>query len=61
MLHKLAVRSNVVMSVNHLRYGSEVLEQLGREQGLRVVGAEYCLETGVVDFFDDVDNYPLDG
>ncbi|HEU4626961.1 MAG TPA: carbonic anhydrase [Steroidobacteraceae bacterium] len=61
MLHKLAVRSNVVMSVNHLRYGSEVLERLGREQGLRVVGAEYCLETGVVDFFDDVDNYPLDG
>src|SRR5690349_7446099 len=38
MLHKLAVRSNVVMSVNHLRYGSEVLEPLGREQGLRVVG-----------------------
>jgi carbonic anhydrase len=61
MLHKLAVRSNVVMSVNHLRYGSEVLERLGREQGLRIVGAEYCLETGVVDFFDDVDNYPLDG
>jgi carbonic anhydrase len=60
-LVKLAVRSNVVMSVNHLRYGSEVLERLGREQGLRIVGAEYCLETGVVDFFDDVDHYPLDG
>jgi carbonic anhydrase len=60
-LVKVAVRSNVVMSVNHLRYGSEVLERLGREQGLRIVGAEYCLETGVVDFFDDIDHYPLDG
>jgi carbonic anhydrase len=51
-LVKSAVRSNVRLSVNHLRYGSEVLEQLGREQGLLVVGAEYCLETGVVDFFE---------
>jgi carbonic anhydrase len=54
-LVKSAVRSNVRLSVNHLRYGSEVLEQLGREQGLTVVGAEYCLETGVVDFFDVAD------
>jgi carbonic anhydrase len=50
-----AVRSNVRLSVNHLRHGSEVLEQLGREQGLAVIGAEYCLETGVVDFFDGTD------
>jgi carbonic anhydrase len=54
-LVKSAVRSNVRLSVNHLRYGSEVLEQLGREQGLLIVGAEYCLETGVVDFFEGVD------
>lgn len=47
-----AVRSNVRVAADHLRYGSEVLEQLGRTQGLRVVGAEYYLETGVVDFFD---------
>lgn len=50
-----AVRSNVRLSVNHLRYGSEVLEQLIRNEGLIVVGAEYCLETGVVDFFEGVD------
>jgi carbonic anhydrase len=29
-----------------------VLEQLIRDEGLLVVGAEYSLETGVVDFFD---------
>ncbi len=49
-----AVRSNVRVSVSHLRHGSEVLEQLIQEQGLLVVGAEYSLETGVVDFFEGV-------
>jgi carbonic anhydrase len=47
-----AVRANIRASVNHLRHGSEVLEQLIQEDGLRVVGAEYSLETGVVEFFD---------
>ena len=47
-----AVRANVRVSVAQLRHGSDVLEQLIREQGLAVVGAEYSLETGVVDFFD---------
>jgi carbonic anhydrase len=47
-----AVRANIRASVNHLRHGSEVLEQLIQTGGLRVVGAEYSLETGVVDFFD---------
>ncbi len=41
-------------SVDHLRHGSEVLEQLIQTDGLVVVGAEYCLTTGVVDFFDGV-------
>jgi carbonic anhydrase len=40
--------------VNHLRHGSELLERLMSETGLLVVGAEYSLETGVVDFFDNV-------
>ena len=35
-----------------LRNGSDVLEQLVQEDGLLVVGAEYSLETGIVDFFD---------
>jgi carbonic anhydrase len=49
-----AVRANVRASVDHLRHGSAVLEQLIRHEGLMVVGAEYSLETGVVDFFDGV-------
>jgi carbonic anhydrase len=50
-----AVRANVRASTNHLRHGSELLERMIRENGLRVVGAEYSLDTGVVDFFDGVD------
>ena len=41
-------------SANHLRHGSDILEQLIQKDGLVVVGAEYSLETGVVDFFDSV-------
>ena len=47
-----AVRANVRASADHLRHGSPVLEQLIQTSGLLVVGAEYSLETGVVDFFD---------
>jgi len=50
-----AVRSNVSLSASFLRHGSEVLEQLIRNHDLVVVGAEYSLETGVVDFFDGVE------
>ena len=46
-----AVRANIFASVDHLRHGSQVLEQLIEEDGLLVVGAEYSLETGVVEFF----------
>jgi carbonic anhydrase len=49
-----AVRANVRASVNHLRHGSELLERLIQEIGLLVVGAEYSLETGVVDFFENI-------
>lgn len=49
-----AVRANIRASAGHLRRGSEVLEQLILRDGLLVVGAEYSLETGVVDFFDGV-------
>jgi carbonic anhydrase len=51
-LGRQAVRANVRVSANHLRHGSEMLEELIRKDGLLVVGAEYSLETGVVDFFD---------
>jgi carbonic anhydrase len=49
-----AVRANVRVSANHLRHGSKVLERLIEEDGLLVVGAEYSLESGVVDIFDGV-------
>lgn len=47
-----AVRANIRASVLHLREGSQILQRLIRRDGLLVVGAEYSLETGVVDFFD---------
>lgn len=50
-LMKEAVRANVRASVNHLRHGSEILENLVENDGLLVVGAEYALETGDVEFF----------
>ena len=53
-LVRQAVRANIRASANHLRHGSEIIEQLIRNDGLMVVGAEYSLETGVVDFFDGV-------
>src|SRR5262245_11496461 len=53
-LSRTAVRVNVSVSVSHLRHGSEELEKLIAHDGLRVVGAEYSLETGVVEFFDDL-------
>lgn len=51
LLHH-AVRANIRMAADHLRHGSELLEQLIQTQGLLIVGAEYSLETGVVEFFD---------
>jgi carbonic anhydrase len=47
-----AVRANVSASVHHLRHGSALLEQLISRGELSVVGAEYSLETGVVEFFE---------
>jgi len=49
-----AVRANIQVSADHLRHGSDELEQRIRGGDLLVVGAEYSLETGVVDFFDGV-------
>jgi carbonic anhydrase len=47
-----AVRANIRASANQLRHGSELLERLIQHDGLAIVGAEYSLETGLVDFFD---------
>ena len=49
-----AVRANIRASVDHLRHGSEILEELVQREGLLIVGAEYSLESGAVEFFDEV-------
>ncbi len=53
-LEREAVRANIRAAVGHLRHGSELLETLAARDGLVVVGAEYSLETGEVDFFEGV-------
>lgn len=49
-----AIRANVQASVDHLRHGSRILEDLVASGQVIVVGAEYDLETGEVAFFDGV-------
>ncbi len=51
-----ATRSNVRACVAHLQHGSKILEQLILQKGLAIVGAQYNIETGEVEFFDN----PLD-
>ncbi|ASJ70156.1 Carbonic anhydrase [Granulosicoccus antarcticus IMCC3135] len=52
-LIQLATRANIRASVAHLKHGSQILENLIAHEGLKIVGAEYSLETGKVDFFQD--------
>jgi carbonic anhydrase len=55
-LMREAVRANVRQSCAHLRHGSRLLERLIQEEGMWIVGAEYSLETGQVDFFEGLEN-----
>jgi len=50
-LLRRSIRSNIRASANQIRHGSELLERLLFNDQLLVVGAEYSLETGEVDFF----------
>ncbi len=47
-----AVRANILASVERLTHGSLVLEQFIESGELTIVGAEYSIETGKVEFFD---------
>ena len=49
-----AVRANIRVSADRLRHGSDLIERLIEKEGLLVVGAEYALDTGLVEFFDGV-------
>jgi len=53
-LQDQAVRANVRASVQHLKTGSAILEQAVLNNELLIVGAEYSLESGIVEFFDGV-------
>jgi carbonic anhydrase len=58
-LLRASTRANVQVAADHLRHGSQLLENLILKDDLVVVGAEYSLETGEVDFFDGVDSPAL--
>ncbi len=47
-----AVRRNIRASVEELRSGSPAIQREIQDEGLLVVGAEYSLETGIVEFLD---------
>ena len=47
-----AVRANILASVERLSHGSLILEQLINTGDLVIVGAEYSIETGTVEFLD---------
>lgn len=51
-LAQKAVRANILASVAKLHSESEILEQQVKEQDLLIIGAEYSLETGTVEFLN---------
>lgn len=49
-----SIRANILAATNHLRHGSQKLEELVQQGKLTIVGAEYSLQTGIVTFLDDL-------
>lgn len=47
-----SIHANILAASNHLMHGSQMLEKLVQRGALKIVGAEYSLETGVVTFFE---------
>lgn len=52
LLLAACIHANMLAATNHLRHGSQILEQLVIKGDLKIVGAEYSLETGEVTFFE---------
>jgi carbonic anhydrase len=46
------VRANIQASVDGLQHGSLILEKLIEAKELNIIGAEYSIETGYIDFFE---------
>jgi len=51
-LMREAVRAHVRVAAAQLSHGSDIIERLVQSGSLLIVGAEYSLATGVVDFFE---------
>jgi carbonic anhydrase len=47
-----SIHANILAAANHLMHGSQMLENLVQQGNLKIVGAEYSLETGKVNFFE---------
>jgi carbonic anhydrase len=47
---RAATRINVRMAVQHLRHGTPAIERLVTHEGMMVIGSEYDLESGRVEF-----------
>jgi carbonic anhydrase len=48
----VAIRANIKYSVNQLRHASERIETYLQQGRIRIIGAEYCLDSGEVEFFE---------
>ena len=48
-----AVRANVRASVARLQHGSLIIENLINDRELHIAGAEYSIETGMIEFLED--------
>ena len=53
-LLEAAVRANILASANHLRHGSQLLENMVASGQLTVIGAEYSLDTGGVELIETI-------
>lgn len=53
-LLEASIRANVLASAKHLIQGSAILEQLVLDGRLKIVGAEYSLQSGEVTFYDEI-------
>ena len=54
-LLEASIRANILAAANHLRHGSQMVENLIQQGALTIVGAEYCLKTGEVEFLEDIE------
>ena len=52
LIHQ-AMRANVEQSVHGLQMRSRILRRMADNGQIRIIGAEYSIETGVVDFYLD--------